>query len=192
VTIFLVRHGRTATNAAGRFLGRADPELDAVGRAQALALGEAVGPVDRVISSPLRRTMQTAECLDGPVTVDDRFVELDYGDWDGRELGELTPADWKAWREDLDFAPPGGESLGALGRRVRAAMDELEVDARRETIAVVTHVSPLKAAVAWALAVDDHIAWHLFVSPGSITRLEVGGGRRSMASFNEIPHVPRP
>jgi probable phosphoglycerate mutase len=191
VTILLVRHGRTATNAAGLFLGRADPELDEVGRAQAHAIGEALGPVDRVISSPLRRAMETARCIDGPMTVDDRFVELDYGEWDGRPLADVGAEEWVRWREDLEFEPPGGESIGALGRRVRGALEDLEGDGAGGVIAVVTHVSPLKAAVAWALGVDDRVAWHLFVSPGSISRLEVGR-RRSLVSFNEISHLPGP
>ena len=192
MTILLVRHGRTAVNAAGLFLGRADPELDEVGRAQAEAIGDALGSVDRVISSPLRRAVETARCIDGPLTVDDWFVELDYGEWDGRPVGEVATDEWVRWREDLEFEPPGGESIGALGRRVRSALDDLEDEAAGMVIAVVTHVSPLKAAVAWALGVDDRIAWHLFVSPGSISRLEVGRGRRSMVSFNEISHLSRP
>jgi broad specificity phosphatase PhoE len=192
VTILLVRHGRTATNAAGLFLGRADPELDDAGRAQAEAIGKVIGRVERVISSPLRRTMETARCIDGPVTIDDRFIELDYGEWDGRPLSDVGLDEWVRWREDLEFAPPGGESIGALGRRVRSALDELEADAQRSDIAIVTHVSPLKAAVAWALGVEDRVAWHLFVSPGSISRLEVGGRGRSLVSFNEISHLSRP
>jgi broad specificity phosphatase PhoE len=192
VTILLVRHGRTATNAAGLFLGRADPDLDDTGRSQAQAVGDALGPVDRVISSPLRRTMETARCIDGPLTVDDRFVELDYGEWDGRPLGDVGADEWLRWREDLEFEPPGGESIGALGRRVRAALEELEAEAEGAAIAIVTHVSPLKAAVAWGLGVDDRVAWHLFVSPGSISRLEVGGRRRSLVSFNEVSHLSRP
>jgi probable phosphoglycerate mutase len=192
VTILLVRHGRTAVNAAGLFLGRADPELDDVGRAQAEAIGDALGPVDRVVSSPLRRAVETAGCIDGPVTVDERFVELDYGEWDGRPVGQVATDEWLRWRDDLEFEPPGGESIGALGRRVRAALDGLEEEAAEAVIAIVTHVSPLKAAVAWALGVDDRVAWHLFVSPGSISRLDVGRGRRSMVSFNEISHLSRP
>jgi probable phosphoglycerate mutase len=192
VTILLVRHGRTAVNAAGLFLGRADPELDDVGRAQAEAIGDTLGSVDRVITSPLRRAVETARFIDGPVSVDARFVELDYGDWDGRPLGDVGTEEWRRWQEDLEFEPPGGESIGALGRRVRAALDDLEAEAAEGVVAVVTHVSPLKAAVAWALGVDDRVAWHLFVSPGSITRLDVGRGRRSMVSFNEISHLSRP
>jgi hypothetical protein len=53
----------------------------------------------------------------------------------------------------------------------------------------VTHVSPIKAAVAWALGVGDEVAWRLFVAPASITRIAVSGARRSLHSFNEIAHL---
>jgi broad specificity phosphatase PhoE len=183
--ILLVRHGRTATNASGRFLGHADPELDEEGRIQAERLGAALGPVDRVISSPLRRTVATASLIDGPLAIDERFIELDYGEWDERPLSTVTAEEWARWHDDLDWAPPGGESIAAMGRRVRSALDDLELLAHRETIAIVTHVSPIKAGVAWALDVDDHIAWRLFVAPASVTRIDVGPARRSMISFNE-------
>lgn len=189
--ITVVRHGRTATNAAGCFLGHADPPLDAVGESQAQALGAALGAFDLVVSSPLQRCRATAECLGGPVEVDDRWIELDYGEWDGRALSSVTAEEWRRWREDPHFAPPGGETLVALGARVRAALDELAERARDAEVAVVTHVSPIKAAVAWALGVDDSVVWRMFVAPASVTRIAVGGGVPSLTSFNETGHLGR-
>ncbi len=88
--LVLVRHGRTAANAAGLLLGRLDLDLDPVGERQAVALADAVRatsePIAAVVASPLRRTVRTAEALVMDVTVDERFVEVDYGDWDGRPL----------------------------------------------------------------------------------------------------------
>lgn len=189
--ITVVRHGRTATNAAGCFLGRADPPLDAVGEAQAEALGAALGAFDLVVTSPLQRCRATAAYLGGPVEVDDRLIELDYGEWDGRALSSVSAEEWRRWREDPHFAPPGGESLVALGARVRAAMDHLAEQARDAEVAVVTHVSPIKAAVAWALGVDDSVTWRMFVAPASVTRIAVGGGVPSLTSFNETAHLAR-
>ena len=54
-----------------------------------------------------------------PVDVDERWIELDYGELDGVPLAEVPPATWAAWRADLAWAPEGGESLAALGVRVR-------------------------------------------------------------------------
>ena len=123
--LIVVRHGRTAHNASGLLLGRLDPPLDELGRAQAAALAAEVGPVDRVISSPLLRTRETAEAFGHDVEIDERWIELDYGEYDGMPLGEVPAEIWARWRADVDFCPPGGETLRQLGVRVCAALDEL-------------------------------------------------------------------
>jgi broad specificity phosphatase PhoE len=187
--ILLVRHGRTESNASGLLLGRADPPLDEVGRTQAAALGRALGHVDLVVTSPLGRARQTAEQLDGPVRVDDRFVELDYGEWDLQPIGGLPTGTWERWQGDPAFAPPGGESLLEVGERVRDGLEELVDQARTSKVAIVTHVSPLKAAVAWALGVGDEVAWRLFVQPASISRIDVARARPALVSFNELAHL---
>ena len=101
-SLLLVRHGRTVDNARGLLLGRADPELDELGRRQAEAVGVAIasgrfGPVAAVVSSPLRRAMGTAEAIGAPVLLDDRLLELDYG-----ELESLTRLE-SQWTQQ---APP--------------------------------------------------------------------------------------
>jgi broad specificity phosphatase PhoE len=190
--ILLVRHGRTTDNAAGRLLGRADPPLDDAGVAQAAALAGLAkawpGPV-RVVSSPLRRCRETAariaEAAGTSVEVDERWIELDYGELEAMPLADVPVETWARWRSDLDFRPPGGETLAELGRRVRAACDELAAGGEGEDIVVVTHVSPIKAAVAWALGVDDSVTWRLFVAPGSVSRIAVAGGRTPLHGFND-------
>ncbi|MGK2947698.1 MAG: histidine phosphatase family protein [Acidimicrobiales bacterium] len=186
----VVRHGRTEANASGLLLGRRlDPGLDALGERQAAALAAALPEVDRVVSSPLARTRQTAAAFSLPVEVDERWVEVDYGDLDGVPLAEV-PADlWARWRADTTFAPPGGESLHDLGLRVRAAAADLVADAAQRHIVVVTHVSPVKAALAWALGVGDDVAWRAFVAPASITRIAVRGGTPSLHAFNVVTHL---
>ena len=75
----------------------------------------------RVISSPLQRARQTAEHIGLPVEIDERWIEVDYGIYDGVELG--TPAStelWERWRIDTGFVPPGGESLEQMGERMEA------------------------------------------------------------------------
>lgn len=187
--LIVVRHGRTEENRARRLLGRLDVDLDDVGRAQATALAEHIGPVDRVVTSPLARTRQTAAAWNVPTEVDERLIELDYGELDGMPLDEIPPGTWAAWRADPSFAPPGGESLADLGMRVRAACEDLRPSASDGLVVVVTHVSPIKAAVAWALAVPDDVAWRMFVAPASITRIEVSGARLSLHGFNDVAHL---
>lgn len=189
--LIIVRHGRTLANHQRRLLGRLDVDLDDTGRAQAAALAAHIGPVDRIVSSPLARTRQTAEAWGLPVDVDDRWIELDYGDLDGTALGDVPAELWEGWRTDLDFAPPGGESIGALGARVRAACADLVDEAVERDVVVVTHVSPIKAAVAWSLDVSDSVAWKMFVAPASVTRISVSPRGVSLHGFNQIDHLSK-
>ncbi|MGH9136009.1 MAG: histidine phosphatase family protein [Acidimicrobiales bacterium] len=184
--IVLIRHGRTDANAAGRLLGRLDPPLDRVGEAQARELAAVVGPVSRVVSSPLLRARQTAALL-APgveVDVDERWIELDYGGLDGTAMAEVPADTWARWQADPAHVPAGGESLVDVGTRVRAACEELATEAAASDMAVVTHVSPIKAAVAWALGVGDEVAWRLYVAPASITRIGVSARGPVLDSFN--------
>jgi len=190
VTLVIARHGRTAANAGGLLLGRADPPLDETGWAQAAALATAIDRPARVVSSPLQRCRDTAAVFGVDVEIDDRWIELDYGEWDQTPLASVAAADWATWRADLDFRPPGGETLRELGARVRAACDDLSPTAVDEDVVVVTHVSPYKAALAWALGVDDSISWRLHVVPASLSRINVRLHGPVLLSFNETGHLP--
>ena len=187
--LVLVRHGETAPNVEGLLLGRADPPLTARGEAQARALAAAMPRPDLVISSPLRRAADTAAAFGAPVEVDDRWIELDYGDLDGRHPAAVPGDVWNRWQTDASFAPPGGESLAELGRRVRAACDGVAERATEAVVVVVTHVSPVKAAVAWALGCDELVAWRMYVEDASISRIDIEPGGPVLRWFNRGPQT---
>jgi broad specificity phosphatase PhoE len=190
--LILVRHGRTAANAAGLLQGRLDHPLDERGRWQAEQIAAVLDQVDRVISSPLRRAQETATVLGLPVEVDERWVELDYGTLDGCRLAEVDATVWERWRWDLDFVPGGGESQRQLGARVQRACEELLADAGDRDIVVVSHVSPIKAAVAWALGAGVESAWRSHLDQGSISRIGGVPSRPLLRSFNETGHLSCP
>ena len=187
--LILVRHGQTSHNRAGRLLGRADLPLTGLGRAQAQAAAAAVGRPDRVIASPLARAQETAAAFGVSVEVDDRWIEVDYGEYDGLPLTDVPGEVWDTWRRDAAYVPPGGESFAAVGRRVRDACDELREAAATADIVVVSHVSPIKAAVAWALGVGDEVAWRMFLDVAAISRIGVTQAGTSLRTFNEIAHL---
>lgn len=188
--ITLVRHGRTVANAGGLLQGRVDNPLDDVGRSQARAAAAMVGPVDAVITSPLVRASETASAFVSAtgVVADEQWLELDYGEWDGRPVADVPADTWSRWRNDLGFRPPGGESLDELGARIRRALDDLVAAPPGDHVVVVTHVSPIKAAVAWALGVGDEVGWRTYLDTGSITRLRADG-RRALTAFNVVPVI---
>ncbi len=203
--VLLVRHGRTALNAEGRLSGRHDAHLDALGERQARAAAEVVHRMagDReptVVSSPLLRCVHTAEAIalagggdPTRVAIDDRFVELDYGTWDGRPLSEVPMDVWRRWREEPGFAPPGGEALSSVTLRVSDGLRDWVGRDPGGVLVIASHVSPIKAAVTWALGVQDQVAWRLRLSNASITRLEVssraGVMSTTVTAFNETAHL---
>ena len=195
--LHVVRHGRTEANASGLLLGRLDPDLDELGERQATAVASAVGPVDRVVSSPLLRTRRTAEAFEvsgvvagsGAVEVDERWVEMDYGEFDGRPVADIAPETWAAWRADLDWAPPGGESHRSLGLRVRAALADLAEAARTIDVVGGPHVAPGKAARAGARGGGDEGAWRTFVAPASVMTIGFGLAGPSLRGFNDTAHL---
>ncbi len=186
--ITLLRHGRTTANASGLLQGRVDNPLDDEGRRQAEAAAAVIGRPDRVIASPLIRAQQTAAYLGADVETDERWIELDYGDWDGRPMSDVPAETWARWRTDLSVRPPGGETLLELGDRVRAALDELAAADPVDHIVVVSHVSPIKAAVAWALGVGDEVSWRTRLTTGSYSQISLQRGTPSLTTFNEVPH----
>jgi broad specificity phosphatase PhoE len=189
--LILVRHGQTAANAAGLLLGRADPPLTDLGRRQAEALAAALPSPGRVISSPLVRARDTAAAFRMSVEVDDRWIEMDYGRLDEQPVSSVTSAAWRRWRADVNHAPEGGESLAAVGRRVREACAALAADAASMDVVVVSHVSPIKAAVAWALGTGDEIAWRMYVTDAAVCRIAIEAEGPVLRSFNEsFPPVP--
>ncbi|HEX2299613.1 MAG TPA: histidine phosphatase family protein [Pseudonocardiaceae bacterium] len=195
--LILVRHGQTAANAHGLLLGRADPPLTETGYRQARALAAALPPATRIVASPLRRARQTAAVLAGAalgvtdvqeVEVDPRWIEMDYGDLDGRPATALSEQSWQTWRQDPDFVPAGGESVATVCARVRQACMELAGDASRGDVVVVSHVSPIKAAVTWALGVGDEVAWRMFLEDAAVCRIDTTGPVPLLLSFNEGGH----
>jgi broad specificity phosphatase PhoE len=193
--LILVRHGRTAANAAGLLLGRLDAPLDHLGELQAKAtaehLGATLAPSVRVLSSPLQRARDTAAQLGLPVEVDERLVELDYGTLDGVPASDVDAALWQRWRVDATFTPPGGESLTTLSARVRAVCEEVAPDAMAGDVVLVSHVSPIKGAVAWALGTGIEVSWRCHLDPASVSRVACTPSGPVLHTFNETAHLQR-
>ena len=204
--LIVVRHGQSEANAIGLVIGRTDSPLTALGQLQAVALGDALASRGiancRILTSPLQRAAGTAEAIaaaytraHGPgatprVDLDERFLELDYGELDGTLPSDLPPALWENWRTDVSWRPPGGETLGEVKARVTGACEELSSDAARSDVVVVTHLSPIRAAVTWALGGGLEMSWRLSLAPASITRISTNDLLRpTLVGFNDTGHL---
>ncbi len=187
--LILARHGRTAANAQGLLQGRMDLPLDEVGQEQARKIAVALASVDVVISSPLQRAMETAVALRKKIEIDDRWIEMDFGNLDGQRRQDIDPAIWIRLQRDVHYQPEGGESLANMMLRVTPALDELLARSEHETIAVFTHVMPIKAAFSHVLHIGMETAPRTYLDQASLTRMTMTPAGAVLHSFNETGHL---
>ena len=188
-TALYVRHGRTPTTGAvlpGRAPGL---HLSDEGRRQAEAAAAriaALPDIAAVYASPLERARETAapiaKALGVKVKVDKGLLECDFGEWTGAELKKLMKLpEWKTvQRYPSGFRFPGGESFTEMQARITATAARLRAGHPGETIVLVSHADPIKAAVADALGTHLDLFQRIMISPCSVT---------GIAYFDEGPAV---
>lgn len=161
--LILLRHGRTAWNAEGRFQGQADPPLDEVGRAQAYEVAHIIAALrpDVMVSSSLMRARQTAEIIAQVTglsfTIDERFRERGLGLWEGLTRDDVErryPAEFAEWVAGQDVQRRGGETRDQVAERALAAIADLpEVP----VTVVVSHGATAMAAVNGLLGIEQRV-----------------------------------
>ncbi len=198
--ILLVRHGQTAWNQAGRFRGRADVPLDEVGLAQARAAGKRIAAqwrVSTVYSSPMTRTMQTAQAIAEPfgLSVQPRegLADIDVGQWQGLTRDEVRAR----WPVELDLwhhAPqrvhfPGGEALAEVRARAMRTVDEVVAQHADETIALVSHEGVNRLILLSVLGLGDERLWHLGQDTCALNVIDAAGGDYTVDRLNDTCHL---
>lgn len=199
-TVVLVRHGRTAANASGILAGRAPGvHLDDHGVTQAERTARRLAdlPLRAVVSSPLERTVSTAEAIvleqglkgrDLVLQEDAAFVECDYGSWTGRSLKELSKESvWKQVQgHPSSVTFPSGESMMEMQlRAVRGIRQWNEIIGPDAIYAVVSHGDVIKAILADALGMHlDHFQ-RLSVDPCSVSIIEYAPLRPFVSRTND-------
>jgi broad specificity phosphatase PhoE len=142
-TFYFIRHGESEGNAAGRFTGQTDSPLTERGRRQAQAIADELASVkfDRIVSSDLSRTRDTAEAIANRqglrVEVFPELREIDVGDRTGKPFDEARGL--PNWSDDGFVAWPGGETLDKVVTRVLGAIERLTRESPGKTILVVGH-----------------------------------------------------
>ena len=152
----LIRHGHAEP--VGHWLAgrRAGVLLDAAGREQASELVRALTwlPLAAVYTSPLERAVETAQPLANDHGLDVRvrpaLTDIDFGEWTGRTLDELSnDPQWANFNNQrATGCPPGGEALADVQRRVVQELMTLARSHQGETIAIITHAEPIRCALA--------------------------------------------
>ena len=157
--IYVIRHGETDWNKEHRFQGRTDIKLNDYGREQALKLRPLLQElqIESVYSSPLSRSMETAEIalqeLKITIQKDERLQETNIGDAEGLTMDELKQkygedivTRWRSYDERLlDFRFPNGESKRQMMYRVRQVFIDIANNSNRNSIAVFAHGMVMRA-----------------------------------------------
>jgi broad specificity phosphatase PhoE len=195
----LLRHGETPMSVQKRYVGRSDVPLTDLGVRQAGAAAKRLASVglDVIVTSPLRRTVQTAEevaaATGAPVVADEGFRETDFGAWEGltfAEVRERWPAEMTAWLADPAVAPPGGESFTEVSERVAAAVYRVLAARDRQAVLIVSHVTPIKMLVARALLAPPAALFRMHLDVAALSEIDwYADGTAVLRSFNDTGHL---
>ena len=180
--LLLIRHA--VTDATGKRLsGRTRGiHLSDAGREQALALVERLEPltISAVYASPLERCLETARPFASArgldVRVEPRLIEVAYGTWTGRSMGQLTRT--KLWKQ-VQSSPssvrfPEGETLGEVQQRSVNALSDIAAAHPRGVVAAVTHADVIRLAVAHYCGVHLDLFQRFVVGTTSVSAILLG------------------
>ena len=183
MTVILLRHGRSVSNTAHTLAGRSEGvELDEKGITQAGALAQRLDglPIKALIRSPLLRCRLTLEPLAAALgldpLIDERLSEVDYGQWTGRQLGELVKEPlWTVVQQQPSAAVfPDGEGLAQVQARAVAAVREHDRRLAEEhggdaLWVACTHGDVIKSVVADALGTHLDSFQRITADPASMS-----------------------
>jgi broad specificity phosphatase PhoE len=198
VKLYIARHAETTWNLAGRYQGRRESALSALGIQQGMALAGALAetspPPERIISSPMQRTRATAmfvaERLNLPLETDDALIEIAHGTWEGRlrdEIAANDPARYATWRErPAEVSFEEGESLRDVAARWSRFRAFLTIDA---PTLLVTHDAIVRAALLDIAKRPLSDFWSIQVENAAYAVVEVEGDRWTLLEESVNAHL---
>ncbi|WP_416898502.1 MAG: histidine phosphatase family protein [Minwuia sp.] len=191
-TFLWVRHGPTGVT--GRHVGRTEVSAKLPEPARLGPLWDMLAEAGTFVSSPAARARQTAGALfpGEMIAVEARLQEQDFGEWEGRPHGETAMPEGLDAAGIAQFRPPGGESFAEVCARTGRAIAALAGDHAGNTIAIVAHAGPIRAALVHALASAPASGIAFEVAPLSVTRISLfaGGGARIDYVNRQVVDLP--
>ncbi|MDD3220957.1 MAG: alpha-ribazole phosphatase [Clostridia bacterium] len=201
MAIYFVRHGETDCNVKQVYYGSLDADITDNGRKQAEAVGDMLSEVvfDRVITSALKRTMQTAEGVlsrqnpENPEPsewqAEAALNEMHFGAWEGlhyTEVREHYPKDYRDMMDDWVHCPPTeGEVFLDFNHRVLEGWKHLDIS-EEENILFVGHGGTIQCIMCHLLGMDATNIWHLEIEQGAYTKFEIRDGFAVLKGMNII------
>jgi broad specificity phosphatase PhoE len=207
-TIYLARHGEIKANVDQRWHGSTDSELTDAGKEQAELLASYLhgGEIafDAIYTSPLKRARQTAEPTARLLGIEplplDGLAEFDIGVLENRSYEDLLNKDgfYRRIEEDINFAPPRGESVIQVGARMIDAIRKVGREHAGETVLMVSHGAAIAIALSYLLD-GAYYPFHQYHSsntglthlsiPGDAIESDTMGEAIELRSFNRTDHL---
>lgn len=192
--LILIRHGETDSNTKQTYLGWTDKELNEKGLLQVQHLRDRLKEtkINGIYSSPLKRTMQTAEIINENFNLDiicsEGLKERNFGIWDDltyKELTERYPAEYNEWVNDwIKYRIKDGESAIEAYNRSAAFIDELLTSHTEGVFVIVTHLGTIRFILAHLLELGIESSWRFRVGNASTTRVEIKDGFSVLTMLN--------
>ena len=183
--VTLLRHGHTTSGPVYR--GRVDSPLSDKGWQQMQDAVAGINP-DLIITSPLQRCAKFADYLEAQIVVkqgalvvrDERLLEMDFGDWDGRDREEVWQEDADAvqafWADPMYVSPPNGENLTQVQDRAAQALDECiatAIQAKHKHLLLISHGGVIRCLLGKVLQMSGKGLFHLYVPYAGLAHLKV-------------------
>lgn len=192
-TFIFLRHAESTANVEGILAGRLPGTyLSKKGEKQARTLPLFIQSlsIDRIMTSPLERCLQTVEptakMLHKRVEKDPSFIEMNYGKWSGKYLKDLRKeSGWKViQKRPSQFTFPQGESFTSAARRVERQLNKIAQKFPNKRILIVTHGDIIKLAAAKALNMEIDDFQRIIIDPCSITVIDWNKSQRTLMQLN--------
>ena len=197
--IFLIRHGETEWNAAGKLQGNSNVQLSSVGLHQARLLAEHAPfqTADTIYSSDLIREQTTAEILaerfNLDVEIDADLREVSFGDWEGQSIRalaeDLSDGFEKFFTEPDRCRPPHGETFIAAQARVMNAIEKIIDENENRRVIVISHGAVIRLILCAVLDMPIRRMWSLGQFNMALNVLRVDDGNITLELLNSTAHL---
>lgn len=198
--ILLVRHAESIANTQGIYQGQTyDTDLSETGYKQATALAKALTAlkIQTIYTSPLKRTVQTAEIinakllLNAPLT-DNRLLEINHGKWEGKtkqQIDQLFPGQMDIWKNNPDnLTMPQGEHVNQVYQRILEFLQEISRQDYTRTL-VVTHDAVIRVILTKLLMREIKDLWLYQLDAAGYSTIEWNGQFKQVIKINENSHL---
>lgn len=199
--LYLTRHGETIWNRLGKTQGIQDTSLTDLGRIQAKKLGQQLkknNNINAIYCSDLLRARETAEIIGKEISIEPTssplLREVAFGNWEGLSIPEIEeqyPGQLARWRNELTFAPEGGESLLAVQDRIVSFIKMIKEKNQNsdDNILIVSHAATTKVIILSLIGIPLSLLTHFKISQASLSLLNVQQDGSSIIYLNDTCHL---